>query len=501
MLLGFAVLTGRYWHPYHGFTQFLQMDAEVTARIMPALREAPVYVHTDPGSYDGAYYAQIATNPALDDPALKTAIDNAGYRARRILLSAVAWALGGGEPITAVRAYAVLNLVLWFALAAVLWPLFPVDAWRGNVAWTAMLFGAGVLFSVRLALTDLTALLLTASAGLLLARARPGAAGGLIGLAALTRETAVLGLAMFWDNLRDILARPGRTALVLIGALLPLGLWLLYVRHTLGGSSLGESNLTWPLAGWWARWPELVQGWDTAGNPSLVIESGLEHVALTVQALYLVWRPKWDCRWWRLGATSLALLVILGHAVWEGFPNAATRVLLPLTLAFNVRAVRDRARFGWLLLGNLSVIAGVHTFWQPPGSPHELPAHRTWETRTLLETDDRWSVAEWNRKHRWAWCAGEGGLSFRMWPHRSQARLELEVRGLTPRDLEVWHEGRVVWRGRIGDRPEWISLPELPAINGRLQLELRSPMPPTAEGADNTARSISFACFGARLVE
>ena len=501
LLVGFVVLAGRYWHPYHGFTQFLQIDSEVASRMMPALRDAPIFIQPEPGGYDGAYYAQIATNPTLDDPALKTAIDDAGYRARRILLSAVAWVLGGGEPVAAARAYAVLNLGLWFALAAVLWRLFPVDSWRGNFAWTALLFGAGVLFSVRLALTDLAALLLTATAGLLLGRMKPGAAGGLIGLAALTRETAVLGLVMFWENLRETLRSPGRTLLVLVAALLPLALWLLYVRHTLGGSSVGQRNLTWPLAGWLARWPELARGWDTTGNPFLVVESVLEHVALTVQAAYLLWRPQKDCRWWRLGLASLVLLVILGHAVWGGFPNAATRVLLPLTLAFNVRAVRDRARLGWFLLGNLSVFAGLHAFWLPPGTPHELPAHRTWETRMLLETDDRWSVAEWNRKHRWAWSAGEGGLSFRMWPHRPQARLELELRGLTPRELEVWHEGRVVWRGRIGDRPEWIALPELPVVKGRLQLELRSPVSPTAEGADNTARRISFACFGARLVE
>ncbi len=501
LLLGFLILAGRYWHPYHGFTQFLQIDAEVATRMVPVLRDAPIYIHENPGGYDGAYYAQIATNPALNDPALKAAIDDAGYRSRRILLSAVAWALGGGEPVTAARAYATLNLVLWFALAIVLWGIFPLDTWRGNFAWAAVLFSAGVLFSVRLALTDLAALLLTAIAGLLLGRAKPGAAGGFIGLAALTRETAVLGLVMFWENLREILSRPKRTLLVLVAALLPLALWLLYVRHTFGGSSVGQSNLALPLAGWLARWPELVRGWDTAGNPFLVVESVLEHIALTVQAIYLVWRPQKDCRWWRLGMASLLLMIVLGHAVWGGFPNATSRVLLPLTLAFNVRAVRDRARLGWFLLGNLSIFAGLHAFWLPPGTPHELPAHRTWETRTLLETDDRWSVAEWSRKYRWAWCAENGGLSFRMWPHRPQAQLELQLRGVTPRELEVWHEGRVVWEGRIGDRPQWITLPALPAVHGRLQLELRSPTPPTDEGANNTARSISFACFGARLVD
>jgi hypothetical protein len=80
-------------------------------------------------------------------------------------------------------------------------------------------------------------------------------------------------------------------------------------------------------------------------------------------------------------------------------------------------------------------------------------------------------------------------------------RVELQVRGVTPRELEVRQGGATVWRGQIGDRPQWIALPELPAERGRLQLELRSSAPSTAEGVANTARGISFACYGARLVE
>jgi hypothetical protein len=41
----------------------------------------------------------------------------------------------------------------------------------------------------------------------------------------------------------------------------------------------------------------------------------------------------------------------------------------------------------------------------------------------------------------------------------------------------------------------------LPLADGRLELELRSETPATAEGENNTARAISFACFGARLAE
>ncbi len=490
----------RHWHSYYGFTRFLQIDPLMAQEGLPVIRDQPIYVHDDAGSYDGGYYAQIATSPALRDPALRTSIDDLGYRARRILLSAAAWALGRGDPVAAMRAYAGINVVLWFVFAAVLWRVFPPDG-RGTLAWTLVLLSAGVLFSVRYALTDLAALLLTAGALLWVEAGRPLGAGGLLGLGALARETVVLGAAaLLPGTVAEWRQRPvARLAGAVALTLLPLAIWLAYIHDAIGGTSSGQRNLGWPLEGWWGRWAELWGSQEVLGNPRLQLESALEHVTLTLQVAYLLWRPRWSCPWWRLGAAYVLLLAVMGPAVWGGFPNAASRVLLPLTLAFTVRVVRDRAPLAWLLAGSLSVFAGLHAFAVPPGSPHELPASSTWHRPRLLETDARWSVAEWNARHRWAWCGDSGGLVFRALPWPETAQLELQVRGRTPRDLEVWHAGRRVWRGPIGDRPQWITLPSLPFVRGRLELELRSSAPPVAEGADNTARQIGIACFGARL--
>lgn len=501
VLLAFAWVMSPYWHPRHGFTSFLQIDTVMAARAIPVVHDPRVYVHPEDGSYDGGYYAQIATSPALRDPALQTATDDLGYRARRILLSAVAWVLGGGDPVAAIHAYAALNLFLWFALALLLWRVFPAAEWRGALAWAFMLFSAGVILSVRLALTDLAALLLTAGSIMLVERARPNSAAGLLGLAGLSRETAILGAAALLPaNRADWqLRKLGPLALRLALVALPLGLWLLYLRQMAGGSGAGQSNLTWPLGGWIGRWRELAQSGELAGNPRLFWETVLGHAALSVQVIYLAIRPRRECPWWRVGATYAVLGVCLGAAVWEGMPGAATRVLLPLTLAFNVRVVRDRASALWLLAGNLGVLVGIHVL--APGIPHQLPAHGAWYSHHVLETDARWSVAEWNSKWRWAWCAGEGGVTLETWPRRARAKIELQVRGVTPRELEVLHAGTVVWRGAIGDRPQWVSLPELPLADGRIAFELRSIAPATAEGANNTARSISFACYAARVVD
>lgn len=500
LVAGFVWLVGRYWHPYYGFTELLQANEETEATLPAPLRDAPIYIHRGEGRYDGAYYALIAADPALTDPALAPATLLLGYRARRILLSAVAWVVGGGEPVAAVHAYAWGNVVLWFVLAVLAWRIFPPrEGARATFAWMALLFGA-TLLSVRLALTDLGALVLLAAALILFERGRAGAASAMLGLAGLARETALLAaasLAPVGDReRRRWLRRAGLAAL----AAAPLAAWLWHIRWAPGAASGGADNFTLPLAGLIGRTRELWRMVELEPNRALLAMGWLDHGSLLVQMAFLFrcWKP--DNPWWRVGFAYALLACVLGSAVWEGLPGAATRVLLPMTLAFNVLAVRQRAAWTWLVCGNCMILSGLWSL-QQSGRPHEIAAEARGGRSFVLETDRRWSVAEWNRGRRWAWCAGEGGLVYRQWPHDPQVRLELQVRGITPRELQVWHGGERVWSGRIGDRPEWIALPELPLERGRLQLELRSPAPPVAEGVANTARQISFACFGARPVE
>jgi hypothetical protein len=51
-------------------------------------------------------------------------------------------------------------------------------------------------------------------------------------------------------------------------------------------------------------------------------------------------------------------MIFLGQAVWEGHPGAATRVLMPMTFAFNL--LLPSTRWFWLLwvLGNVNVLDG-----------------------------------------------------------------------------------------------------------------------------------------------
>jgi len=503
VLAGFVCLIGRFWNPYYGFTALLQADAVTKSLLPESLRAAPLFIHRDAGRYDGAYYAQIAASPALRDPALAAAVDDLGYRARRILLSAIAWAAGGGDPVRAVHVYAWLNVILWFGFAALLWRLFPVDAGgRALLGWAGLVLASGTLASVRLALTDLAAVILLAAALHQSEKGRSAVSAGFLALGGLARETSLLGLSALLPGqraeARGIFQRVG---LILL-AVLPLAGWWWYLRRAVGSSSAGTDNFSWPLLGWIGRGKELMQVTRVESNHWLVAGAWLDVIALAAQMIYLLARPHWRDPWWRLGALFTCFGLCLGPAVMEGLPGAVARVLLPLTLAFNVVAVRRRATVLWLVLGNLSVFGGVLALCDPPGEPHILTARTSWTQPDLLfETDARWSVAEWNSKWRWAWCKGTGGVNVRIWPWAPMARVELQVRGVTPRSLEVWHNQTRVWRGQIGDRPQWIRLPELPLVQGSLQLELRSEAPATGEGEANTARSVSFACFDARLVK
>lgn len=498
LLAGFVWLAGRHWHPYYGFTRFLQMDAVSAATTLPELRTAPVFTHAD--GYDGHYYAQLAARPAVNDPALAGAIDNVGYRARRILLSWLAWAAGGGDPVAAVRAFAWLNLGLWAVLAALLGRIFPGPGWRETLAWAGMLFSAGVLHSVRLALTDLLALVLVTGAAWLAGRERRGFASTLLGLGGLARETALLGAVTLLPPGRGTPADWRRTAgwLVLLAA--PLALWLVYLRSVLGPTEPGLGNFTLPLAGWAAKWGEAIHGLRTEPDRALAMSAMLAHVALTVQAAYLLLRPEPLNRWWRLGAVYAGLMLLLGTAVWQGHPGAATRVLLPLALAFNVLAVAARASIGWFVAGNLSVLSGVLALWVVPQSTHELAAGRLDGGSYVVQTDSRWHPVERGRTRNWAWGEADGSLRFDFQPRADAVRkVQLAVLGLTPRPLEIRQDGRLLWRGEIGEKLQWIKLPAMTVARGRSELELHSPTPAGRENAAAGGRALGFAVYDVRL--
>ncbi len=499
----FLTLVGRFWHPVYGFTALIQLDASNDNVKLTAFRELPVFVHRDTGGYDGLYYAQIALDPTLRDPQLPGAIDNFAYRARRILPPALAWVLGGGQPAWIVRIYPMLNIVAWFALAVLLWRLLAIDAlqderdrWRGWLAWAGVLFSAGALASVRLALSDLVALTILAGALFAAERQRKKTALAALATAALARETSLLALA-------GLLKRPWFSwknftrAMVAVG---PLAAWLVYVRWRVGPADQGWSNLTLPGTGLLNKWREALGATQTLNDKLLAGTTVLATLGLTVQAGFIVARPQLGDRWWRVGAAYVVLMLFLGRAVWEDFPGAAMRVLLPLTLAFNVLAHRCRAPIAWVIIGNLGVFAGLLAWRDTPFAGQERAAARAGDIAAIVRPGEGWFPLEEHGAHNWQWTSGRGTLAIETWPRAQPVSLQLDfaLRSPIPRTVHIRQEGSELLHAETGPKlsPQRVTVTIAP---GHGMIELSTDAPGVRESPAPDARTLAFALYDLRV--
>ncbi len=497
----FALLAGRFWHPYFGFTKFIQIDQADAAIAIREVRERPVFFYPGENGYDATAYAQIAFYPLLDSPELQPAIRNVPYRARRILGSALAWLLAGGNPDYIANTYAALNLAVWLVLAGVSWRLLKVTDARKWVAWAGLMFSAGALHAVRLALTDLLAVTLLAVAMLVAEKSRSRFALVLLAAAGLARETVLAAVVALWRGpwfgARPGLANVARTVVVAA----PLAAWMVYVRWKAGPADQGFGNFEWPLVAFVVKWGATFAGFERDPNfRGLTLATLLATLALAAQAAFVLRRLQFDSPWWRIGAANVALMALLGTSVWEGHPGASTRVLLPLSLAFAVLAVRTGASWRWLLAGGLSVFSGVLALWHVPQDAGELAAGRFSRGAFVARPTEGWFAAERNARDVWAWSAGDATLAIDVWPRTdATVRVQLDVRAVSSRPLEIAQGGRIVWRGEVGARKQRIDLTDARVEQGRVVLTLKSGEPASADGAAADPRALAFAVYGVRL--
>ncbi|MBE2212956.1 MAG: hypothetical protein IAE82_03720 [Opitutaceae bacterium] len=491
----FGVMVARFWHPFYGMTRLLQFNAAAADLAIHEVREQPVFIYPDHGGYDGLYYAQIAYHPDLGSKELERALDNPGFRSRRILMSAVAWLAAGGREAWIADVFSWINIVAWLALAALLWRLLDVRDARGWLAWAGLLFSAGALHSVRQSLTDLPALLLVAGAMLLVERGRLRTGVGLIAAAALTRETAVLAAAgpasIDWRQPRAWT----RNALIGLAVALPLALWLLYVRHRFGPGDAGTGNFTVPLLGWLRKWPEIAQAYEHPAFHWLVTTTLLATIGITAQvAFFLVYRRVTDA-WWRIGAVHVVMALCLGRAVWEGHPGSFTRVLLPMSLAFAVCAVRWRVPVAWLALGALPVFAGVEPWRDVVVHTDDLSSGCVAGRGYFADLQAGFFPREVRRGHVRAWSSGQGTIELRFTapPQAASVRVAMTVRGFDSRRLEVRDSAGPVWTGALDRDWQALEFDVRPDPDGRWLVFVASPEPPTREAEVPGARDLAFA--------
>jgi hypothetical protein len=494
----FAVCLARMHLPGVGLTSTLQIGDQFVGEALPRLREVPVFVLQGSPGYDGQFYVQMALQPDLGDPALDRAVDNLPYRARRILFSWTAWLLGLGQPEWIVHAYSLQNVLAWLALAVLLWRWLPPDSWGSWLRWTAVLYSVGLLASVRGALVDGPSLAVLALAVACIERGRAWCGAALCGVAGLGKETNILAGLAAWERWprrgREWLDLMGRGAVVVA----PLALWLVVLGGWIGAAAnAGLGNFAAPFSGYVGRWREIATEVAAMGWNEFRVANVLVHVGLTVQVLFLAW-PRWRAAWWRAALPYLALGAVLGPAVWEGFPGAAARVLLPLTVAFNVLVPRGPRWWPVLVLGNLGVLA-TPLFWNlPPHTerlvlgPPALVQPTAAGARVELAFLRGWHEPEDTPRRYWRWAEGDATLRvFNPHPDAVRGRLLGWLHSTDEREVAARVAGREIGRWRLGGSPVRFDLGELRVPPGGLEIEWVNDRPavPAPPGDD---RELTF---------
>lgn len=486
VVVGFLLAFAQFYLPGKGFSYLIGFGSNLEDHRLSKVRRLDYHVQRASDGYDAQYYVQIAMDPSLQNRELPQAVDSLPYRARRILFSATAYVLGLGHPPWILQAYAVQNALAWLLLAVVLLRWFPPRDWWTGVRWAGVLFSFGMIVSVRNALIDGPSLLLIAVGVLCVDLGRPWLATLALGLGGLGKETNLLGAASLVPappaRARAWAAAAGRGLLVA----LPLGLWLWYLAARLGPvADVGFRNFDWPLAGYARKWGEVAATLPSVSREELgPVWSLAMMVALTVQLLLIALRPRWQEAWWRVGASFAVLMLVLGDAVWEGYPGAASRVLLPMQVAFNVLVPAGRAWRPILLLGNLTLLAAPAHLQPPPGEGLAVTGPAALRQGVGAQPfsavfDDSWHATEEGRAGVWRWSAGTAAVVLRN-PHDQPVvvRLSLGLSVVADREVELRVGEAVWWRAVVRSQaPQRLVLEEVLVPPGESRLEFRTDRP------------------------
>lgn len=359
-------LVARCYEPATGFTSLIHFAERDHRFESQTLQKTTHFHYSGTAGYDGQFYAQLAMDPLLREPDTDMLMDVAPFRSRRILFSMTAYCLGLGRPAWILQAYSLQNVLAWLLLAWWLARRLPSDDVRGLLVWAACLFTQGLLASVRLAVLDGPSLLLVALAVTAAEKGHIKTAAAIIGVSVLGRETNMLAIAALFPLLLGVERRPRLWTLVACGLLLVLPglLWLDYLRSIYRSTVLAHGpSLGLPFEAFAAQWDRLIHGTFLTMGPEAIWRSpsALVLVALTVQAAGLLFRPNIRSPLWCVGAVFAVLMLLVSSRVWAGEPGATPRVVLPMTLAFNLTLPRGRLFWPWWVAGNLAVVPGVLT--------------------------------------------------------------------------------------------------------------------------------------------
>ena len=353
----FLAAVARFYHRGTGFTALIGFP-QADEWEPPALKAVPHYQYPLWASYDGQFYAQRALDPLLRDPTIDRGMDLAPFRARRILFSWTAYGLGLGRPAWILEAYALQNVVCWLAIALLLVRWVPVTSWRGLALWVACLFSHGLLWSVRFALLDGPSLMLTMVAMAAVEANHPLWSAVAVGINTLGRETNVLATVAqpIPSHRREWLRAAGAAML----AVLPTLIWMDYLRSIYRSTTLAATDtFTIPGAGLLESWRTVVLSLSASTVPADAFGPACILVSVMAQAAFVFVRRRHTDPWWRVACAYAVMLLLLDPVLVAPQTGAITRVMLPLTVGFNILLAREPSAtrfYPWFIAGNLSVL-------------------------------------------------------------------------------------------------------------------------------------------------
>lgn len=484
----------QFYIPGKGLSYLIAFGANQEEARLSKIRKLDYFVTKASDGYDAQYYVQIAMDPSLQNQALKRAVDSLPYRGRRILFAATAYAFGLGQPAWILQAFALQNVVTWLLLAGLLLHWFPPRTWDNFIRWAGTMLSIGLCLSFRNALFDGPSLLLIAFGVYLLEKGRPWWSTAVFALGGLGKETNLLGAAALLPKLTDGGRAWGVAVVRGLLTVVPLALWVTYIALFVGGKAgdPGVRNFDLPFAAYGRKWGEVLESLpEVSAVNAWPLWGLLMLVALTVQFLFLVLRPQWTQAWWRIGLSFAMLMIFLGDAVWEGYPGAASRVLLPMQLAFNVLVPAGRGWWAVLVLGNLTLLAAPAALESPTGEgyvvrgPDEL-VYGSGRQKFTIEFADAWHPVERYNNDYWAWSSGSAALAVnnpQTTPVLTRLRFTMTVNA--PRNVRLRLNGTSLWAAEIGDRSSLsVTLNELVLPPGTSTLEFQTDTPPSLVGSD-----------------
>jgi hypothetical protein len=150
------------------------------------------------------------------------------------------------------------------------------------------------------------------------------------------------------------------------------------------------------------------------------------------------------------------MMIFLGEAVWEGYPGAASRVLLPMTLAFNILLPRGGRWWVVFVLGNFALFASPDVLRAPGRESYQVEGERSLrmvsETGQLVEAvfDNNWYPPERSRLEYWRWSNGPATVTLRN-PHPFPilATVSFGIRTKDARTVGVWQGTYARWERKL----------------------------------------------------